>query len=122
MIIIVNKIIVPYGQDWWIIESKKFKDNKEYDMFIALQVWEHLVGRQREAFNEVMRISKMAILSFPYMWNCPEDNANYPEHHMIDEKIISEWTLGVEPMKIVKIPRTGEKVSKGPRLIYFWRF
>lgn len=96
--------------------------DKEYDVFIALQVWEHLVGRQKEAFSEVMRISKMAILSFPYLWDCPKDNANYPEHHMIDEKIISDWTLGVDPVKVIKIPRTGEKVSKGPRIIYFWKF
>lgn len=96
--------------------------DKKYDMFIALQVWEHLDGKQKEAFKEVMRISKMAILSFPYMWDCPKDNANYPEHHMIDEKIISEWTLNIQPIKIIKIPRTGEKVSKGPRIIYFWKF
>ena len=95
---------------------------KEYDVFIALQVWEHLEGKQKEAFNEVMRVSKMAVLSFPYMWDCPKDNANYPEHYMIDEKIIADWTLGVEPQKVIIIPRTGEKVSKGPRIIYFWRF
>jgi hypothetical protein len=96
--------------------------DKEYDLFIALQVWEHLVGKQKEAFREVIRTSKMAILSFPYMWDCPKDNANYPEHHMIDEKIISEWTLNVEPIKIFKIARTGDRVSKGPRIIYFWKF
>jgi len=96
--------------------------DKEYDLFIALQVWEHLVGKQKEAFREVIRTSKMAILSFPYMWECPKDNANYPEHHMIDERIISEWTLNEEPAKIIKIPRTGDKVSKGPRIIYFWKF
>jgi len=100
----------------WPLEDKK------YDLFIALQVWEHLEGKQREAFKEVMRTSRMAILSFPYMWDCPKDNANYPEHHMIDEKIISEWTLNIEPVKTIKIPRTGDKVSKGPRIIYFWKF
>jgi hypothetical protein len=96
--------------------------DKEYDLFIALQVWEHLAGKQKEAFREAMRTSKMAILSFPYMWDCPIDNANYPEHHMISEEIIREWTLNIEPNKIVKIPRTGDRVSKGPRIIYFWKF
>ena len=86
--------------------------DKEYDLFIALQVWEHLSGKQAEAFKEVMRISRMAVLSFPYMWDCPKDNANFPEHHMIDEGIISSWTLNIEPIKVVRIPRTGEKVSK----------
>lgn len=97
-------------------------ENKKYDLFIALQVWEHLDGKQKEAFQEVIRTSRMAILSFPYMWNCPKDNANYPEHHMIDEKIIADWTLGIEPKKVIRIPRTGEQVSKGPRIIYFWEF
>jgi hypothetical protein len=30
--------------------------------------------------------------------------------------------LNVEPIKIIKIPRTGDRVSKGPRIIYFWKF
>ncbi|HCQ89299.1 MAG TPA: hypothetical protein DIU45_05575 [Clostridium sp.] len=96
-------------------------EDRTYDLFIALQVWEYLEGKQKEAFEEVMRTSKAAILSFPYMWDCPKDNANYPEHHMIDEKIISEWTLNVNPKKVIKIPRTGDRVSKGPRIIYFWK-
>ena len=96
--------------------------DKEYDLFIALQVWEHLEGKQKEAFKEVMRTCKMAILSFPYMWDCPKDNANYPEHHLINKEIISEWTLNIEPIKVIQIPRTGDRVSKGPRLIYFWKF
>jgi hypothetical protein len=96
-------------------------EDRAYDLFIALQVWEHLEGKQKEAFKEVMRTSKAAILSFSYMWDCPKDNANYPEHHMIDEKIISEWTLNVKPKKVIKIPRTGDRVSKGPRIIYFWK-
>lgn len=39
--------------------------DKEYDLFLALQVWEHLDNKQSRAFREVMRISRMAILSFP---------------------------------------------------------
>ncbi len=97
------------------------KDNS-YDLIIALQVWEHLDDKQKEAFGEVMRTSKMAILSLPYKWDCPIDNANYPEHHMIDEKIIEEWSLHQKPEKIIHIPRTGDRVSKGPRIIYFWKF
>ena len=96
--------------------------DREYDLFVALQVWEHLAGKQREAFAEVKRIARMAILSFPYLWDCPKDNRNYPEHHMIDERIIADWTLDLEPVQVIRIPRTGERVSKGPRIIYFWRF
>jgi len=96
--------------------------DKEYDLVIALQVWEHLDDKQKEAFGEVIRTSKMAILSLPYKWDCPKDNANYPEHHMIDEAIIAGWTLNKKPEKIIHIPRTGDRVSKGPRVIYFWKF
>lgn len=97
-------------------------EDKYYDLVVALQVWEHLDNKQSKAFREVMRISKMAILSFPYIWDCPKDSRNYPAHHMIDEELISDWTLNVKPEKIIKIPRTGSEVSKGPRIIYFWKF
>lgn len=32
--------------------------DKQYDLFIALQVWEHLSNKQSRAFREVMRVSK----------------------------------------------------------------
>lgn len=83
------------------------KDSK-YDLFIALQVWEHLGSKQKEAFKEVMRISRRAILSFPYKWNCPGDI-----HHNIDERRIAEWTLHVKPEEI---RRTGK------RIIYLFNF
>lgn len=93
------------GQVPWPIEDSK------YDLFIALQVWEHLNGCQAEAFKEVMRISKMAILSFPLNWNCPGDF-----HHGITEKQIAEWTLHVKPVKKIKV-KTGKT-----RIIYFYKF
>jgi len=96
--------------------------DKRYDLLIALQVREHLGNKQSRAFREVMRVSKMAILSFPYMWDCPKDSRNYPAHHMINEELIGDWTLNIKPEKIIKIPRTGPEVSKGPRIIYFWKF
>lgn len=82
--------------------------DKEYDMFIALQVWEHLDGRQEEAFREVMRTSRTAILSFPYKRHFPGDC-----HHGIDEKKIEEWTMGVIPEKVTRV---------GPVIVYFFRF
>jgi len=96
--------------------------DKAYDLLIGLQVWEHLDNKQTRAFREVMRVSRQAILSFPFMWNCPKDDANYPEHHLIDKELIADWTLNVKPQRIVEVPRTGEEVSKGPRLIYLWSF
>ena len=96
--------------------------DKQYDLFIALQVWEHLSNKQSRAFREVMRISKSAALSFPYNWDCPKESANYPEHHSIDEELIADWTLNVQPKHITRIERTGPEVSKGPRIIYYWQF
>jgi hypothetical protein len=86
----------------WPVEDKK------YDMFIALQVWEHLDGRQKEAFREVMRTSRTAILSFPYKRHFPGDC-----HHGIDEEKIEEWTIGSVPEKVTRV---------GPAIIYFFRF
>jgi hypothetical protein len=80
-----------------------------YDIFIALQVWEHLKGKQQEAFAEVARISRKAILSFPYKWFI----TTHPSHWNIDEKKISEWTLGVKPKEVHIIVR---------RAVYFFDF
>lgn len=129
-------MVKPEDDMWGKPENKFFKEclvhdatespwsisDKQYDLVIALQVWEHLEDKQKQAFQEVMRVSKMAIMSFPYMWDCPKDSRNYPAHHLIDEKIIGDWTLNIKPEKIIKIPRTGPEVSKGPRIIYFWKF
>lgn len=95
---------------------------KKYDLFIALQVFEHLTGCQAQAFKEVKRIARYAILSLPYRWDCPRDNPNYPEHHMIDESTILEWTKGEVPQKWIYIERTGAKISKGERIIGVWEF
>jgi len=87
---------------------------KKYDMFIALQVWEHLGDKQKEAFQEVMRISKKAILSFPYLWG---DEIGWMKkeniHYMIDKDKIAEWTLGIKPVWVKEVAR---------RLIYFFDF
>ncbi len=96
--------------------------DKEYDLLIAAHVWEYLGNKQTKAFREVMRTSKMAIMTFPYMWNCPKDNVYYPESHMIDKELIKDWTLGVEPNKVITVRRTAMDVSKGRRLIYLWKF
>lgn len=81
----------------------------QYDICIALQVWEHFVDKHQDAFKEVMRVSKKAILSFPYKWYSPLD----PIHHNIDDKKIAEWTLNVRPEEVIKL---------GSRIIYFFDF
>jgi hypothetical protein len=65
-------------------------DLPDYDLIIALQVWEHLED-PKLAFKNVLEHTDNVILSLPYKWNCPGNC-----HHMIDEKTIFEWT-GLEP-------------------------
>ena len=96
--------------------------DKKYDLFIALQVFEHLVDSQMKAFQEVKRIARYAILSLPYKWDCPKDSSLYPEHHMIDESTILGWTKEELPLEWVYIERTGEKVHNGERIIGLWKF
>ncbi len=96
--------------------------DKEYDLFIALQVWEHLDNKQSRAFREAMRISKTIILSFPYLWDGGEEKHSHRAHRDIDRDLIIDWAMGIEPTKIIEIKRTGKEFSKGPRLICFWKF
>ena len=74
--------------------------DKEYDLVIGLQVWEHLGNKQCRSFREAMRVGKQLILSFPYQWDCPKDNPNYPEHHKIDDELIYDWTLELSQRKL----------------------
>lgn len=79
--------------------------NKQFDLFIALQVWEHL-NNQIEAFKEVRRISHNAILSFPHKWIGDST-------HNVSKNDISRWTSNIAPVKIIPIQN---------RLIYVWEF
>ena len=81
--------------------------DKTADIFIALQTWEHL-DNQAAAFSEVMRISKSAILSFPYKWKWGD-----ARHKGIDGKKIEQWTCGVVPESIKIINH---------RAVYVWKF
>jgi len=81
--------------------------NKHFDCFVALQVWEHL-DNQPAAFQEVMRIAKSAVLSFPYKWTWGD-----ARHKGIDGKKIEKWTCGVVPESIKIINH---------RAVYYWRF
>jgi hypothetical protein len=70
-------------------------NDKEYDLFVAMQVLEHLEPKQKEVFNEIKRISNYCILTLPYLWNCPNDKL----HHDINDVTISKWTGGLTPYK-----------------------
>jgi hypothetical protein len=71
-----------------------------YAAAAALQVWEHLGGRQREAFAELRRVARFAVLSFPYQWNCPND----PIHHAIGDEQIARWTMDLPMRDRVIVP------------------
>lgn len=96
-----NLDITPYR-----INGERIKTH-EYQTFCALQTWEHL-DNQSAAFSEVMRISKSAILSFPYKWTKGDDR-----HRGIDGKKIEQWTCGVVPESIKIINH---------RAVYVWKF
>ncbi len=82
--------------------------NKEIDCFVALQVWEHLEN-QLKSFKEIQRISKYAILSFPYKWTYGDS-----KHRGIDENIIAKWSDNLTPYKIIHQVKN--------RIIYIWKF
>lgn len=86
-------------------------EDGRYDLFVALQVWEHLGASQAIAFREVMRVAKRAILSFPFTWDCPDD----PVHHAIGREKIREWTCGIPWRALVFSP-------DGLRAVCYWEF
>jgi hypothetical protein len=89
--------------------------DKYYDVFVALQVFEHLGDKQPTVFEEIRRISKAAILSFPYKWIRPGN-----KHHAIDEAVISRWTNNEKPFRVQTI--AGPKSTNTDRIIYMFKF
>ena len=98
-------LVNSHGVVWNLNKTPYPIKDKEYDVSVGLQVWEHL-EKQREAFMELRRISKNVILSFPYRWDWGD-----AMHRGIDDKKISQWTCGVEPT---------EKKLINHRMIYVW--
>ena len=86
--------------------------DKQYDMFVALQVWEHLGakgedGPKVQAFNEVRRIAKQAVLSFPLMWRCRQRGHCKNVHCEIPESTIYKWAHHLQPKTVIKVKETG---------------
>jgi Methyltransferase domain len=73
--------------------------DKAFDLFLALQVFEHLKDRQRDAFLEVRRIARHAILSLPIDW-VMDDPRNC--HHMISEERALSWFAPVAPSRTIE--------------------
>jgi hypothetical protein len=81
-----------------------------YDLFVALQVFEHLGTGQREAFREVRRVARHAIISLPIDW-VMEDPTNI--HHGITHEQVLGWFEPVTPTR-VEVGTPGAK----KRLVY----
>lgn len=88
--------------------------DKAYDVFVALQVFEHLLGKQQAVFAEVMRTSRQAILSFPFKWK----DTSQLDHNDIDERVIAHWTLGVPSRATHIVSRNRKRM----RIIMHWVF
>jgi hypothetical protein len=77
-----NKIYIQdAGNPWTEIEDDY------YDVVLALQVFEHLEGKQKQAFDELKRCAVQAIITIPWHWNCPNDK----NHHNITEQHCLKW-------------------------------
>lgn len=73
--------------------------DKAYDLFLALQVFEHLRDRQREAFLEVRRVARHAIISLPIDWEM-DDPRNC--HHRISHERVLSWFAPVVPSRVIE--------------------
>lgn len=76
----------------WPIEDKR------YDLFVALQVFEHLGASQPAAFREVCRVARNAIISLPIDW-VMDDPRNC--HHRISQERALGWFSPVRPTRVV---------------------
>ena len=72
--------------------------DKAYDLFVALQVFEHLGDHQPDAFREVRRVARNAILSLPIDW-VMGDPANC--HHGLTHERALSWFAPVVPTRVL---------------------
>jgi hypothetical protein len=81
--------------------------NCAYDLVIALQVFEHFNGRQREAWGEIRRIADWAVVSLPHMWPKGRDL----DHEGISLETIIGWT-GQQPVQVSIVPTPGSTLTR----------
>jgi hypothetical protein len=72
-------------------------EDKQYDLFVALQVFEHLGDEQAAVFREVRRVAKHAEISVPIDWVM--DDPRNCHHRISNEKALS-WFAPVVPTRI----------------------
>jgi len=87
-----------------------------WDLIVALQVWEHLEGRQCEASREAFRHARHVLLSFPYLWPGNDDHAH------IDRQTIRAWTLDRDPVLTWRVASDHPGLSKPvDRILYLFK-
>lgn len=74
-------------------------DDKQFDLFIALQVFEHLGSSQPAVFREVRRVARHAILSLPIEWEMADPS---DPHHRISDETVRSWFAPIEPTRVVE--------------------
>jgi hypothetical protein len=72
--------------------------DRRYDLFVALQVFEHLGSGQPAAFAEVRRIARHAIISLPIDWQM--DDPRNP-HHGLSHDVVLSWFAPVVPTRVI---------------------
>jgi hypothetical protein len=73
-------------------------ENRAYDLFVGLQVFEHLGTSQPEAFREVRRVARHAIVSLPIEWEMTDPT---DMHHMLRDEQVRSWFAPVTPTRVV---------------------
>ena len=81
--------------------------DKQYEILIALRVFQHLTPNQREAFLEAMRVSKNVILVVDEIY----DNPVLPNSRGITYADFVDFLDGIHPNRF-------ERSKFGP--IYYW--
>lgn len=87
------------------------------DAVIALQVWEHLGGRQQEAFDEAWRVAKkIIVLSIPYQWRGSLDFG----HNGLTHDTMLAWASRRkwDDCSVVEDDERGDRFR---RAVYMWR-
>jgi hypothetical protein len=84
--------------------------DRTYDLFVGLQVFEHLGTSQNAAFHEVARVARNAIISLPIEWEMANPNDC---HHGITRERALSWFLPWRPTRIV-VGNPGRRM----RLVY----
>ena len=74
-------------------------DDKQFDLFIALQVFEHLGSFQPAVFREVRRVARHAVLSLPIEWEMADPS---DPHHRISDVTVRSWFAPIEPTRVVE--------------------